>query len=138
MDVVEWADVRTAATALYDGIKARFFDGARDLPISAWDLIKNLLEDLVTRDVPMVFLKQFRDCEAAATACYQAVVEAPAHLDAFHAGWFTAPHDVVIADVASHPIVRECGFAGAQLRADLGFWCTIDFTMQPGRVIAQS
>ncbi len=34
-------------------------------------------------------------------------------------------------------IVAECGFAGPRIRAELGFWCQMDFVMQPGKVIAE-
>lgn len=122
-----WSSLREAADAVAESVK-----GA-----SWWVLLKNLIEALVTGDVPIVFLKQFRDCVDPTTACYQAVVEAPAHLDKFHGGWFTHPHDIEIADAASHPIVRECGLSGSSLRSELGFWCKIDFTMQVGQIIAE-
>jgi hypothetical protein len=55
----------------------------------------------------------------------------------FHGGWFTHPHDVTIVPVDSHPIVAECGLPGASFRAELGFWCQMDFVMKTGTVIAQ-
>jgi hypothetical protein len=135
-----WQTAADALEALWSGIKGAFYDNAYQnypLPFTAWDLLKNALEDLVTGDVPMVFLKQFRDCAVPATACYQAVIEAPAKLNKFYEGWFTHPHDIVIAEYDSHPIVKECGLAGPKLRSEVGFWCRMDFTMQPGKVIAQ-
>lgn len=135
-----WTSVRDAAEAVWSRVKRGFFDAvdATQLPITAWDAVKNLLEDLITRDVPMVFLKQFRDATVAAKACYQAVIEAPGHLDRFYAGWFTHPHEIEILDCASHPIIADCGLAGPTVRAEIGFWCRMDFTMQPGRVVAGS
>jgi hypothetical protein len=133
-----WSAITEAADAVWKRVKQVFFDGARGLPISTWDLVKNLLDDLVTGDVPMVFLKQFRDVGDATKACYQAVLEAPSHLDKFHGGWFTHPHDVAITPCDSHPIVAECGLAGPTLRAELGFWCRMDFTMKTGTVVAAS
>jgi hypothetical protein len=133
-----WAGLADAVDAVWSRVKHAFFDGARGLPISTWDLIKNLLGDLITGDVPMVFLKQFRDAGEAAKACYQAVIEAPSHLDQFHGGWFTHPHDVAILPCDSHPIITECGLAGPSLRAELGFWCRMDFTMKTGKVVAET
>jgi len=149
-----WSDDAEAAEAVWGRIKQGFFDPAHGLatptappagpgftpvgPIAGWDTIKNLIDDLATRDVPMVFLKQFRDATDPTKACYQAVIEAPAHLDRFYGGWFTHPHDVVIRPCASHPIVAECGLGGQVMRADLGFWCRMDFTMRPGKVIAEA
>lgn len=135
-----WSGAREALEGLWHEVKRLFFDPVADvtaLPVSGWDLLKNLLEELVTGDVPLIFLKQFRDAGAEAKACYQAVIEAPAHLLAFHRGWVTHPHDIAILPCDSHPIVAECGFAGPQLRAELGFWCQMDFVMQPGKVIAE-
>lgn len=133
-----WPSHREAVDAIWDRIKQAFFDPAHGLPITGWDLIKNLIEDIATGDVPMVFLKQFRDAGDPTKACYQAVIEAPAHLDKFYAGWFTHPHDVVILPAASHPIVAECGLPGHAMRSELGFWCRMDFTMRPGKVIAEA
>lgn len=134
----EWSGVRDAADALWHELRGRFFDGVRGLAVDAWDVMKNMLEDLVTGDVPMVFLKQFRDAGDASKACYQAVIEAPAHLEKFYRGWFTHPHDIAITPADSHPIVRECGLAGQAIRSELGFWCQMDFVMQPGKVVAEN
>jgi hypothetical protein len=133
-----WTGLRDTADALWGRIKDSFFTPVHGLAVLAWDIIENLLEDLVTGDVPMVFLKQFRDAADPTKACYQAVVEAPAHVDAFVAAGLTHPHAVAILPCASHPIVAECGLAGHALRAELGFWYRVDFTMQPGRVIAEA
>jgi hypothetical protein len=133
-----WATVEEAAAALWAETKRRFFDGQDGLPILEWTVIEDLLEGLLSGDVPIVFLKQFRDAGVAAKACYQAIVEAPAHLQRLYAGWFTHPHDIAITQVDSHPIVAECGFAGAQLRSEFGFWVHMDFVMQPGTVVAQT
>jgi len=137
----QWGSAKEAADAIWDRIKTGFFDtgaGRNDLAISAWDLIKNLVDDLATGDVPMVFLKQFRDAGDPTKACYQAVIEAPSHLEKFYAGWFTHPHDITIAAYASHPIVAECGLSGQTIRADHGFWVKMDFAMQLGKVIAEA
>ena len=133
----KWGGLREGIDAIWSRIEHAFVGGGRGLPISAWDLVKNLIEDVVTGNVPMVFLKQFRDAGDASKACYQAVIEACSHLDKFHAGWFAHPHDVAITPCDSHPIVAECGLAGPSLRAELGFWCRMDFTMQAGKVVAE-
>jgi hypothetical protein len=132
-----WGDVRAALEGLWGDLKRLFFDDVRGLPVPGWDLLKNALEDLVTGDVPMVFLKQFRDGTDPTKACYQAVLEAPAHLEKWLGGWFTHPHDISITPCDSHPIAKECGFASGPLRAELGFWCQMDFVMKPAKVIAE-
>jgi hypothetical protein len=131
-----WSGVKDAFEDVWGKLKGMIGD-VRGLPISMWDLLKNALAELVTGDVPMVFLKQFRDATDPTKACYQAVVEAPAHLVKFHGGWFMHPHDITIVPVDSHPIASECGLASGTLRADLGFWCQMDFVMKAGVVIAE-
>jgi hypothetical protein len=145
-----WNRFEEAFAAIWDLVKRRFIDpasgpasgpagGPASGPaITAWDLAKNLVTDLATGDVPMVFLKQFRDAGEPTKACYQAVIEAPSHLEKFHGGGLTYPHDVSITPCASHPIVAECGLAGPTLVAEVGFWCKMDFAMQPGKVVAES
>lgn len=135
--VGSWAgDVKRAFEDVWGKLKELIGD-VRGLPIPIWDLLKNALEDLLTGDVPMVFLKQFRDATDPTKACYQAVIEAPAHLVKFEDGWFTHPHDIAIVPVDSHPIAKECGFASGTLRAELGFWCRMNFLMKAGKVVAQ-
>jgi hypothetical protein len=132
-----WAHERDALAAVAGEVRRLFFDGVKGLPIPIWDVVKELLEDLITGNVPMVFLKQFRDAHDSTKACYQAVIEAPAHLERWLAGGFTNPHEVSILPCDSHPIARECGLGGPQLRAELGFWCRMNFLMQAGQTIAE-
>jgi hypothetical protein len=136
----EFTSARELVEGVWKDVKRLFYDTVADtkvLPVSIWDLIKNMLEELVTGDVPMIFLKQVRDATDPTKACYQAVIEAPAHLQKFERGWFTHPHDVTITPADSHPIVKECGLAGPTVRSELGFWCQMQFVMQPGKVIAE-
>jgi hypothetical protein len=107
------------------------------MPISTWELLKNGLAEAITGNVPMVFLKQFRDATDPTKACYQAVIEAPAHLQKWYGGGFVKPHDIAITPADSHPIAAECGLAGANIRSDVGFWTQMDFIMQPGKVVAE-
>lgn len=131
-----WAgDVRKAFEDVFSAVKTMIGD-VRDLPISTWELLKNGLEEAITGNVPMVFLKQFRDATDPTKACYQAVIEAPAHLAKLHDGWFAHPHDITIVPVDSHPIVAECGLASGSLRSSLAFWCKMDFVMEAGVVVA--
>jgi uncharacterized protein with NAD-binding domain and iron-sulfur cluster len=130
-----WTDVRTAGEAILHEMERMFVRPGNTA--GWWDLVKNLFEDLETGNVPLVFLKQFRDVVDPSKACYQAVIEAPSHLQKFYGGWFTPPHDIAITPCDSHPIVAECGLAGPSLRSNLGFWCQMDFVMEPGKVIAE-
>lgn len=69
------------------------------------------LESLLSKlEIPMVFLKQFRDVVDPQAACYQAIIESPARLRSVPIGWPTL-HEVAITiwDYASHPIAKELG-----------------------------
>lgn len=131
-----WSGVNDAFEDVWGKLREMVGD-VRGLPISLWDVLKNAFGELATGDVRMVFLKQFRDGTDPTKACYQAVLEAPAHLVKFHGGGFTHPHDIAITPVDSHPIAAECGLASGTLRAELGFWCQMDFVMKAGVVIAE-
>lgn len=131
-----WAgDVKKAFEDVFSAVKTMIGD-VKEMPISTWELLKNGLEEAITGNVPMVFLKQFRDATDPTKACYQAVIEAPAHLAKLHDGWFAHPHDITIVPVDSHPIVAECGLASGSLRSALAFWCKMDFVMEAGVVVA--
>jgi hypothetical protein len=104
--------------------------------VTVSDLLKAIAAQLRSGDIPMVFLKQFRDCGADGNAAYQAVVEAPAHLDRWTGGWFATNHQITILPCDSHPIASECGLPATPFRSAIAFWCQMDFTMMPGTVVA--
>jgi len=131
-----WAgDVKKAFEDVFSAVKAMIGD-VKGMPISTWELLKDGLKEAITGNVPMVFLKQFRDATDPTKACYQAVIEAPAHLAKLHDGWFAHPHDITIVPADSHPIAAECGLASGTLRSGLAFWCKMDFVMEAGVVVA--
>ena len=131
-----WANALEGLEMLWKDFVALRGD-TKNLPLSREQELRDAVTMMLTGNVPMVFLKQFRDSTTEQRACYQAVIEAPARLDKFHAGWVTHPHDIVITPAESHPIASDCGLGTGSLRSQLGFWCQMDFTMMPGRVVAQ-
>ena len=94
-------------------------------------------------EVPLVFLKQFRDIKYGERACYQAIVEAPSKLLAFRSGGLLStgsePSDlfqVKVNEFASHPIVSELGLKeGGEQIAKVAFWLDFDFKVESGREI---
>jgi hypothetical protein len=106
--------------------------------VSVTQLLKAIGAQLVSGNIPMVFLKQIRGCTAASDAAYQAVVEAPAHLDTWTNGGLTSNYEVTILPCDSHPIATECGLPVKPFSSAVAFWCQMDFTMMPGTVIASS
>lgn len=86
----------------------------------------------------LVFLKQFRDVEDPSRACYQAIVEAPAKVDALRGGGVLPEHVVRIAPADSHPIVAELGLSGPTCSTLLATWVDVDFTMDRGSLVHQT
>ncbi len=128
---------RAAATELMRAIAARAV-GPGTLPVPTWSLVRNLVRALRAGRVPMFFLKQFRDVVDPGVACYQAIVEAAADLDAWHGGGLLAEHVLTLADVDSHPIARDLGLAAGPIETGVGFWARFDFTIDRGRVLWQA
>jgi uncharacterized protein with NAD-binding domain and iron-sulfur cluster len=85
------------------------------------------------REVPVVFLKQFRDVADPRRACYQAIVEAPARVTSFQgAGLLDGSYALDVTQCMTHPIVRELGLRGAQ-QPVLGAWhVDFGFVMETG------
>ena len=129
-----WDDAAAAIKTLESGIQGVIGDVLADW-VPSWELVKTLIHDLVHGDVPMVFLKQFRDIADAELACYQAIVEAPSKLTKWHGGGFMSPRTLRITQADSHPIVRDLGLAGAEVKTELGFWTKIDFQLRNGKVL---
>jgi hypothetical protein len=114
----------------------------REISLSIWpslSLAGNVLETLLHHEMPVVNLKQFRDCADPTRACYQAVVEAPCTVKTFHGGGLlSGPHRVTIASAESHPIVKELGLEGFEVDAIYGAWCHMDFLAMPGTEVWRS
>lgn len=120
-------------------IVGKLYGGGIEVP--SWQLIVNLLEDLLKGEMPLVFLKEFRDISQPHRACYQKIVQAPAKLVKFTTAYpLLSTYDVVINGFASHPIARDFGFAAAtdgsaRVPVELGFYMEYDFKMELGEVV---
>lgn len=95
-----------------------------------------LAADLGRLEVPMVFLKQFRDVVEPTAACYQAILESPARVEGLPIGWpILDAATITVWDYASHPIARELGLGTPTdgklvLRAPLGVEVHFDFVVE--------
>ncbi len=99
-------------------------------------IMEKLAGDLARLEVPMVFLKEFRDVIEPHAACYQAILESPARVSSFPIGWPTL-HEVAITihDYASHPIAKELGLGtpangSLTLKVPMGFEVHFDFVVE--------
>lgn len=106
------------------------------------EIVVHLLTYIVNREMPLVFLKQFRDVVDPRAACYRAVLESPIHVTSFHGGGlYEGDFWLEIADFASHPIVAELGLQGAsqgdrfRVPAEVAFELRFDFDTELARLI---
>jgi hypothetical protein len=132
-----WHSAAEAFVEIERWLRGRFA-GRADFPWPSWELIASLLKDLTEGIVPMAFLKQFRDIADPTVACYQAIVEAPSKLVAWHGGGLLGEHTLTLQQFESHPIVAELGLAGPKLPTGLGFWTRFDFDLGTGKVLWQA
>ncbi len=90
--------------------------------------------DLMKRQVPLVFLKQFRAVDDPARACFQAITTANMRPTGFRGGRpLNGTDAVTVADYPSHPIRRDIGLASETLTARFSFYIHFDFRIETGR-----
>jgi hypothetical protein len=94
----------------------------------------SFLDDLMKRQVPLVFLKQFRAVDDPSRACFQAITTANMRLTGFRGGRpLNGSYAVTVADYPSHPIRRDIGLASETLTARFSFYIHFDFRIETGR-----
>ncbi len=94
--------------------------------------------ELIKDNVPVVFLKQFRDAADSHRACYQAVVEAPIQIRQFQQGGFLAgQYTLRINQLASHPVAQTLGLRleNGEQQPLVGAWLKANFVMGEGAEI---
>ena len=83
------------------------------------DHLAGAVELLVSRTLPMVFLKQIRDARQPTKACYQAIHTANFEVTAFRgAGRLRGHPTLLLEDYDNVPICRELGLDGCRQSAD--------------------
>jgi hypothetical protein len=108
-------------------------------PEATLALIKNLLMDAVELDVPMVYLKQFRDVADGSKACYQAIVESPNRMTKgpVEGGFLNGDWDLAVEQFASVRMLDHLGLrvVNGKVPVAFHFWLKFAFTADPGRVV---
>lgn len=100
-----------------------------------WHFFVSMFKELIGGHLPMVFLKQFRDATDPKAACYQAIVEANATINAFRGAGFLPPGwNLQMYSYASVDMPAHLGLAPKQ-RVDLGFYVYFSFSMDLGREV---
>lgn len=127
-----WGTARDAFDDIVKGVL-----GAEDgkITIPGIRVIVEVLTMLAKREVPMLFLKQFRDVADGRKACYRALTQTMCDLVTFRGGGFLhGDYDVTLTSYASHPIAQDLGLQGTQ-RSKLSFYVDLDFILGDGREV---
>ncbi len=108
--------------------------GSGGVSLPGLGLLAQAFQFVVQREVPLVFLRQFRDVADGRRACYQAVVEAMTRVLNFReAGKLRGDYRLTVNALDSHPVARELGLSGQGQEA-LGAWYVdFDFILENGR-----
>ncbi len=134
--IAQWEPLITIAPAGEAGSEWASWDEAKaDLQgIAGLGELTRLLND----NVPLVFLKQFRDAADSGAACYQSLIEAPMEVGAFRGGgWLPTGCQVTINELESHPIAETLGLAleNGVVEVQTAVWMQFDFVLKAGVVI---
>lgn len=110
--------------------------GASELPVSRLGLAVDVVKTILTRKVPIVNLKQFRDANDSTKACYQALIEATCTITKLHGGGLLDGDYVLdVANFASHQIINDLGLSGSTVPVDFALWLQMDFTADAGQEV---
>lgn len=121
-----WEDLEGAIRAV-----SGFLHQDGGLPVPGINLIFDLLHLAKHREVPAVFLKQFRDALHGSKACYQAVIEAGCEIQSFHGGGLLdGEYTLTTTDYDSIPIASSLGLDPSGVRCEFPFWANIDFIVE--------
>ncbi|MBN1178933.1 MAG: hypothetical protein JXD18_06965 [Anaerolineae bacterium] len=133
-----WLDVRRTG----DGEAARTWSSWDEAWAEGIDLLLGGTEPsarvlaMDEMDVPLVFLKQFRDASDTQRACYQALVEAPARVQQFYNGGpLEGTYHLTFHALESPALPQMLGLpldASGALQAITGLWVHLDFTLEAG------
>jgi hypothetical protein len=110
------------------------------LGVGAGSLTPTPSSDLPGLDVPLVFLKQFRAAAGTRRACYQAIVETRARVQAFRkGGMLKGTYQVDFSRLESHPLPQVLGLdggsgqaGGQSVAARAALWLDLDFSLEEG------
>ncbi len=139
-----WEDLESALGDLFRMLYPR-----GHAPISGLELAIDAAEMALKAEVPMVFLKEFRDVVRPERACYQAVLESPAKVEKFRgAKVLWGDYRLTVQDWASHPIAAELGLVPAgtspspgtatEVPVQMAFEIDFDFRVELGRNIHEA
>jgi hypothetical protein len=110
--------------------------GEEPIALPSLKFLFSLGEELAKKEVPCVFLKQFRDVADGSRACYQAIVGVPMRITNFRGGGLLqGRYRLDLARFESHPIARDLGLTDQAMSSMLGAYIDVDFDLGDGQVI---
>lgn len=112
--------------------------GTEEIVLPGPDLVVNLIEGLIHREVQMVMLKQFPDIANGEYTAYQAIVEAPVTVTHYRGGQpIPAQYDLQLHPAASYPFATDLGLklVDGRMQPKLAFWLNYDFELGTGREV---
>jgi hypothetical protein len=99
----------------------------------------NAYKDLLQMKLPLLFIKQFRDGVDPMQANAAIVQEAASQITKFYGSHlYHGAYEIAINDVCSHPIRRDLGLPEGNLKVDLAFWMSLNFSLGPCKLIKTS
>jgi hypothetical protein len=128
-----WTSLEEAFTEILSVMKI----GGREIILPGLKLVPNLIDDLLHKEVPLVFLKQFRAADHADGAAYQAILEAPTVVQRFNGFRLMDEYEfTILNNLASYPLTNDLGITSQ--KAILSFKLDMDFIIPGGPTIWQS
>lgn len=129
----DWANFEDAGKAVLKLVASSL--GTDDI----WGDLKlavHTFENLVSGNVPFVFLKQFRDVADGTKACRQSIVEVTCRMTQFRGGGLLGgEYRIEIEDLASHPLVADLGLSKNTITPIVSYWNYFDFEIGNGTEI---
>jgi len=102
------------------------------------ELAAQIVKDVLSAKMPVVYLKQFRDVVDPTAACYQAIIESNTTVHGFHgAGLLPLGYRVSTVPMASVDVAKHLGF-DVSTGVDIAMWAKLDFSVDLARVIWES
>lgn len=129
--VGDWESWQAAKDEVYQKLLAHIDQQSKDSLIEFGTKFAN-------QNIPLVFLKQFRDAVDTKLASYQAIIEAPITVKKFHRGGFVrGKYALTINHLDSHPVGKKLGLhvEDGAIQSIIGIWMEVDFSLGAGKVI---
>jgi len=109
-----------------------------DFMLTSPELDAQLLQDLLSPQLPQLFLKQFPD-GSGTKAVYQALTTSAAKINGFHgAAPLLADYEFTLQAYASEPIAQDLGVQLGAQDVAFAFWVNFDFSIEPAEELVNN